>query len=169
MYKQLTSAILHYLLNNHFDSGADMARHFDMTERHIQRIIKEGADAKGGTVALDKAICYCAQHHISLDSLMEEFMNISPDEDQIMEGQPAYTNLRLECPDGLSAVGIDTYHSMLRFIQKVSAKVCPSCKAWCNPWSGRQIIEEKDCYVGHIAQEIIQSLIEFYSEEGVAP
>lgn len=166
MYKQLTSAILHHLLDNHFDSSADMARHFDMTERHMQRIIKDGADAKGGTIALDKAICYCAQHHISLDGIMEEFMHSPPEDALLMEGQPAYMNLRLECPDGLNTEGMETYRSMLCFIQKVSAKVCPCCKTWCNPWSGRQTIEEKDCYVGHIAQEIVRSLSEFYSKEG---
>lgn len=166
MYKQLTSAILRYLLDNHFDSSADMARHFDMTERHMQRIVKEGADAKGGTIALDKAICYCAQRHISLDTIVEECMASSTKEAQSMQGQPAYTNLRLACPEHLPPEGVEMYHAMLRFLQKVSAQVCPACRTWCNPWSGKEVIEGKDCYVGQIAQEIVTSLYEIYGKEG---
>lgn len=78
MYNRLTNYILQYLLENSFDSKADMARQFEMDERSMQRIMKNAETAKGGTVALKKALAYCAQRRIPLGSIIDADLFIFP-------------------------------------------------------------------------------------------
>lgn len=169
MDKQLTAHILRHLLENHFPSKAEMARQFEINERQMQRIMKNLDTTKAGTIALDKALCYCAQQHISLDHMLEDFIAESQGEASekgLTVGQSAFTHLHMSCPKHLKPEGMEVYDSMLSFLRQVSARVCPACKTWCNPWDGKHDAENLDCYIGHIAREIVKDITEVYSEAG---
>ena len=73
MEKGLTSYVLNYLLSTCFDSKADMARQLDMSKRALQRVMNEPQLSKGGSVALVKALCYCARHHVPVDPILREY------------------------------------------------------------------------------------------------
>lgn len=169
MYNRLTSYILQYLLDNSFDSKADMARQFEMDERNMQRIMKNAETAKGGTVALKKALAYCAQRRIPLGSIIDAFMEgemNSAVSERAAHGREAFMNLRITRPDHLTAEGVEMFDSMQLFVRKASVKICPYCKVWCNPWSGRYDVNEQHCYIGRIACEISRDVAEYYTKEG---
>ena len=65
--------MLNYLLSTCFDSKADMARQLDMSKRALQRVMNEPQLSKGGSVALVKALCYCARHHVPVDPILREY------------------------------------------------------------------------------------------------
>lgn len=169
MYNRLTKYILQYLLENSFDSKADMARQFEMNERNMQRIMKNAENAKGGTIALKKALAYCAQRHIPLGSIIDSFMEGEMDataSKRAAHGRQAYMNLRITRPERLTDEGAEMFDSMLLFVRKASVKICPYCMVWCNPWSGRYDVNEQHCYIGRIACEISRDVAEYYTEEG---
>lgn len=58
--------------------------------------------------------------------------------------------------------------AMLVFLRKASSHVCPSCRVWCNPWAGKHAVEDRDCYIGHMAREIRRDIAEFYTQEGAS-
>lgn len=157
MDKQITGHVMRRLLKTHFVSKADMARQLGIQPRTIQRAFEHLDGAKAGTIVLDKAICYCAIHHISLDSILDSF-----ESDANREGNPmyddketqAYQRLLLKQPANLTPDGVAMYESMLRFLRMASAHVCPGCKTWCNPWSGERFAEDMSCFIGHMAREI---------------
>ncbi len=169
MDKKLTAHILRHLLNNYFQSKAEMARQFDINERQMQRIMKNLDHAKAGTIALDKAICYCAQQNISLDRILMDFkggVHIDAIPVELSISDEAYSHLRLHHPEGLTQTGEDVYRSMLYFLQLASAKMCPCCRTWCNPWDGKHSAENMECYIGHLAREIVRDIAQLYTEEG---
>lgn len=174
MDNRLTSFILQYLLENSFESKAEMARQFEMDERYIQKLLKNAKNAKGGTIALQKALVYCVQRHIPISNIIDAFVDEETEEgsdtaQRAAHGRQAYMNLRIVRPERLTKEGLETFESMLLFIRKASVKVCPYCKMWCNPWGGRFDVNERDCYVGHLAREISRDVAEFYTEEGEEP
>lgn len=166
MDKQITGHVMRHLLETQFENKSDMARQLGIPVRTIQRVFENLDNAKVGTIALDKAICYCALHHISLDSILDRFDREGKSVISNEEKQQAYKHLVIQQPENLTAVGIEMYESMLRFLQTASAHVCPNCKKWCNPWSGERFAEEKNCYIGHMAREIRRDLSEIYGGNG---
>ena len=169
MDNELTSCVLLYLLENSFDSKADMARQFDMDERYIQRLIKNVENTKGATLALQKALAYCIEKHIPIGNILDALAE-AEDEPTISEraahGRLAYMNLRVMRPENMTPEGVEVYESMLLFVRKASVKVCPYCKTWCNPWHGRFYVNEQKCYIGHIANEICRSVTQLYTRAG---
>lgn len=174
MEKELTSYLLHYLLENCFESKADMARKLDMNKRVLQRILNDAEHAKGGTITLDKALCYCARHGIPLDHVLTNFFVRKKDSTTETEGsmklqserttEAAYTHLALLMPDSLSPEGAEVFHSMLQFIQQASAHICPNCTTWCNPWDGSDKLTGGACYLARMAQYISKDVAELYGE-----
>jgi len=169
MEKRITAHVLRYLLHNRFKSKADMARQLGIQQRTIEKVFKNLDVAKAGTIAFEKAISYCAKHHISVDSILEEFVADEEGDANMVSGDGrAYDRLRLTKPDNLTAEGEDIFTSMLIFLRKASGHVCPACLTWCNPWDGRRAVEEMDCYIGHMAREIRRDVAEFYTQEGAS-
>lgn len=74
MDRRLTAYVLKYLLEHRFESKAEMARQLGMRQRTIEKVFANLDVAKAGTIAFDKAIYYCAENHISLDSILESFI-----------------------------------------------------------------------------------------------
>ena len=169
MDNELTSYILQYLLENKFESKAEMARQFDMDERYIQRMTKNAENSKGGTIALQKALAYCIKNRIPIGNILDSFSGQSDNSiasERAAHGCLAYLNLRIIRPENMTPNGIEVYNSMLLFIQKASVKVCPYCKTWCNPWDGKFHVNEQKCYIGHIANEVCRSISELYTQDG---
>lgn len=167
MDRRITAYVLRYLLEHRFESKAYMARQLGMQQRTIEKVFENLDVAKAGTVAFDKAISYCAQNHISLDLILEGFMEETEGgENMVGAAQEAYNRLRMSKPDTLSADGEDVFASMMRFLRKASAHICPACKTWCNPWAGKLRAEQMDCCIGHMAREIIRNIKEFYTKKG---
>lgn len=168
MDKQITGHVLRYLLDHCFESKSDMARQLDIQQRTIQRVFENLDTAKAGTIALDKALSYCVRHHVSLDGMLGGVAPIiHGEENKAMDNskkQQAFAQLRLGQPENLTATGIEMYDSMLRFLQKTSALVCPNCETWCNPWDGKHFAEKLECYIGHMAREILSDIAELYAE-----
>lgn len=168
MEKQLTAHLLRTLLDDHFDNKSDMARKLGVEQRAMQNVLQRLDYAKGGTIVLDKALLYCAQNHISLDRIVDSFSQ------PLFEGgegnmpqqahkQEAYNQLHVTKPDGLTPEGVEMYESMLDFVRRSSALVCPTCKTWCNPWSGEAHVEQSDCYIGHIIKVMIAEICDLYT------
>ena len=181
--KKLTIYILKYLLKHHFKNKVDMARRLDIDQRALQKMFRNINDAKAGTFVLDKVIFYCAKNRISLDMIIMNYVKDNKgafDMDQIsnrskdksnepnLTEHPAYTNLRMKKLENLNATGQEMYESMLQFLQHASAHVCPQCHSWCNPWNGNHDADEKDCYIGGMAREIVDSIAELYTETEVS-
>ena len=93
MEKGLTSYVLNYLLSTCFDSKADMARQLDMSKRALQRVMNEPQLSKGGSVALVKALCYCARHHVPVDPILREYAEHDTDEQKDLIYDPSTVNL----------------------------------------------------------------------------
>ena len=93
MEKGLTSYVLNYLLNTCFDSKADMARQLDMSKRALQRVMNEPQLSKGGSVALVKALCYCARHHVPVDPILHEYAAHDTNEQKDFIYDPSTVNL----------------------------------------------------------------------------
>lgn len=166
MDKRVTGHVLRYLLENRFGSKAEMARQLGVQQRTLEKVLVNLELAKAGTIAFDKAIHYCAQNHISLDSILEDFVrDTEVSTGAVNADQQAYTRLALNKPHDLTAEGEDTFASMLSFMRQASAYVCPNCRTWCNPWDGKHSAERMDCYIGHIAREIVKDVAEFYTKE----
>ncbi len=167
MDRRLTAYVLRYLLEHRFESKAEMARQLGMRQRTIEKVFENLDVVKAGTIAFDKAIYYCAENHISLDSILEGFieeMENGADRDEM--NQQAFNKLRLTKPLNLTADGEEVYASMLQFLRKASARVCPNCKTWCNPWDGKRYADQINCFIGHMAHEIIKDISEFHTQEG---
>ena len=135
MDRRLTAYVLKYLLEHRFESKAEMARQLGMRQRTIEKVFANLDVAKAGTIAFDKAIYYCAENHISLDSILESFIEEMKDGVATNEtNQQAFNKLRMTKPLSLTTDGEEVYASMLLFLRKTSAHTCPVCKTWCNPW-----------------------------------
>ncbi|MFR1990749.1 MAG: hypothetical protein ACLS3C_12120 [Oscillospiraceae bacterium] len=108
MEKGLTSYVLNYLLSTCFDSKADMARQLDMSKRALQRVMNEPQLSKGGSVALVKALCYCARHHVPVDPILREYAARDTDEQKDLILRPQYRQSRsLHPPDPSHAGAFD--------------------------------------------------------------
>lgn len=166
MEKQITAHVLRYLLEHRFESKAEMARQLDIQQRTFEKVFENLDVAKGGTIALDKALSYCARCHVSLDSILESVACASQGSDvQTSYSVSACNRLMVVKPKGLTKEGEQAFESMVRFLRQASARVCPACHMWCNPWDGKHPAEERDCYIGHMAQEIRRDVLEFYAQE----
>lgn len=169
MDRLITSHVLRYLLEHQFKNKSDMARQLDLQLRTIQKVFENIDNPKAGTIALDKAIGYCARHNISLDEILHSYDAERYGEKEAMsvetQSMKAYARLRLDRPPNLSEEGERMFDSMLRFLQRSSAQVCPYCETWCNPWSGRRSLYNPNCYIGHMALEIQQNVAEVYGEK----
>ena len=93
MEKGLTSYVLNYLLSTCFDSKADMARQLDMSKRALQRVMNEPQLSKGGSVALVKALCYCARHRVPVDPILREYAAHDTNEQKDFIYDPSTVNL----------------------------------------------------------------------------
>ena len=76
----------------------------------------------------------------------------------------AYTRLTLPMPEHLTAEGAEVFASMLRFLQRASAHICPNCMAWCNPWDGTARFAEGSCYLARMARCICREVVSLYTE-----
>lgn len=165
MDRRVTAFLLRYLLEHRFESKADMARQLDIQPRTLEKVFENLDRAKAGSVAFDKAIYYCAKNHISLDNILGNFMShfddVHPD---VASGMEAFRRLSLSEIEGLSKEGREIYASMLDFLQTASTYICPSCKTWCDPWNGNVYVEQLNCCIGHMAQEIIRDISELYTK-----
>lgn len=157
MDRRLTAYVLRYLLEHRFESKAEMARQLGMQQRTIEKVFENLDVAKAGTVAFDKAIYYCAENHISLDMILEDFIK-EVDNGMILDEKDrmAFNRMQMRKPLNLTADGEKIYASMLQFLRKASVCICPSCKTWCNPWDGKRYADQVDCFIGHMAREIIK-------------
>lgn len=167
MDKRVTAYILRYLLENKFSSKADMARKLGIEYRSLLRVFAKLDNAKAGTIVLDKAILYCARYCISIDAILKEFITESRGMEMIRAAKgngAACKRLTVTAPHCLSEEGEGIFCSLVRFLQYVSACVCPCCECWCNPWNADTLVDEKDCYIGTIACSIIKHVSCFYDE-----
>lgn len=165
MDRRLTAYVLKYLLEHRFESKAEMARQLGMRQRTIEKVFANLDVAKAGTVAFDKAIYYCAENHISLDMILEDFIK-EVDNGMILDEKDrmAFNRMQMRKPLNLTADGEKIYASMLQFLRKASVCICPSCKTWCNPWDGKRYADQVDCFIGHMAREIIKDISEFHTQ-----
>lgn len=75
MEKKLTAFFFRYMLKRHFRSMADMSRRLNINTDRMRRLFRTLDDAKGGTIALDKLLLYCAKNAIAVDSILRAFLN----------------------------------------------------------------------------------------------
>ena len=73
MGNKLAAFFLQYLLENIFHSKENMAQRLGVSKRSIQRAINQTASTKGTSMAFELAIGYCVEHHISFDSIIENY------------------------------------------------------------------------------------------------
>lgn len=168
MDKRVTAYILRHLLENQFSSKADMARQLGIEYRSLLRVFANLDNAKAGTIVLDKAILYCARYNISIDAILKEFIIERRGVDMIHEvknSKAACRRLTVAVPHCLSREGREMYESLVRFLQYVSACVCPCCECWCNPWNADTLVNEKDCFIGSTACSIIKHVTCFYDQK----
>lgn len=173
MEKQLTAHLLRTLLSRHFQSKSDMARKLGVGHRAMQKAFQHIDDAKAGTIILDKALFYCAQHRISLDGIVNGFIqNPLEESGENMTGEnqmpEAYNQLCVLLPDHLTSEGMEMFGSMLNFVRRASVHVCPACKTWCNPWDGEPHVEQSNCYIGHIIRVMMEDTRSLYTLGGDA-
>ena len=110
MDRRLTAYVLKYLLEHRFESKAEMARQLGMRQRTIEKVFANLDVAKAGTIAFDKAIYYCAENHISLDSILESFIEEMKDGVATNEtNQQAFNKLRMTKPLSLTTDGEEVY------------------------------------------------------------
>ena len=167
MYRQIRGCVLNFLLENHFDSKAEMARQLDVSLRTVERLFENLDNAKAGSIVFDKAIWYCAKSRIPLDDILERYMNETEGETKMETlSLPAHERLILKKPLALSIEGTDVFDSMQRFLCQSSARICSQCSTWCNPWDGRHDAAKLSCCIGHMAREIVKDVAEFYTAEG---
>ena len=167
MYRQIRGCVLNFLLENHFGSKAEMARQLDVSLRTVERLFENLDNAKAGSIVFDKAIWYCAKSRIPLDGILERYMSEMEGETKMETLRlPAHERLILKKPLALSIEGTDVFASMQRFLCQSSARICSQCTQWCNPWDGKRDATEMDCFIGHMAREIVKDVAEFYTAEG---
>ena len=167
MYRQIRGCVLNFLLENHFGSKAEMARQLDVSLRTVERLFENLDNSKAGSIVFDKAIWYCAKSRIPLDGILERYMNETEGKPKMeVLRLPAHERLILKKPLALSIEGTDVFASMQRFLCQSSARICSQCTTWCNPWDGKREATEMDCFIGHMAREIVKDVAEFYTAEG---
>lgn len=69
MEQRLTTYLLQYLLDHEFKSKEKMARELEISKRVLQRLLNDPDRTKGGSIALEKAICYCVRNNIPIDPI----------------------------------------------------------------------------------------------------
>ena len=164
--RKLTGYILRYLLEHQFSSKSEMARQLGLNLDATRRLLRSLDDTKAGTVALDKAILFCVCHDISLDAILHDFIEENGGIDLMQENCPktaAYQRLRMKKPIGLTRDGEDIYDSLAQFVRGASSQVCPCCEQWCNPRDDECDINEMDCYIGNLADDVFDSVSEMYT------
>lgn len=135
-----------------------MARRLGVSKRSIQRAINQTASAKETSMAFELAIGYCVEHHISFDSIIKSYdQHMLPH--GALEKKAAYQNI-LWSVESVPFQKEEMYRASLRFIQLTSLKLCPECRAWCNPWSGYVDIREKDCFLSFVARTLEKELLD---------
>ena len=165
----ITARVLEFLLKQRFHSKAEMARALGIQQRTLEKVFARLGAAKGSTIALSKALGYCLRNDVLIDSIFHEVTTKDDPSININmhgNGSAAYHRLYLHKPYVLTANGERIFSSMHYFLCCASAKVCPKCGTWCNPWNGKRDVSEIDCFIGHMAREIIKDVAEFYTAEG---
>lgn len=163
----ITARVLEFLLEQRFHSKAEMARALGMQQRTLEKVFARLDAAKGATIALSKALGYCLRNDVLLDPIFHEvMMEGNPSTNMHGNGSAAYHHLYICRPFKLTSDGKRIFSSMHDFLCCASAKVCPKCGTWCNPWDGKRDATEMDCFIGHMAREIIKDVAEFYTTEG---
>ena len=166
MEMKITAYVLLYLLENRFESKAEMARKLGMQKRTLGKVFENLNIAKASTIAFEKAVEYCAENHISLDCILESFLRDTGSGIQVnCLYEEAYKHLNLAQPPGLSAEGEEVFISMLQFLRMASVSVCPRCSRWCDPWSGTRLTNRLDCYIGYMAREITTDTAKYYTRK----
>ncbi len=153
MDKQITGHVMRRLLDTHFESKADMARQLGIQPRTIQRAFEHLDDAKAGTIVLDKAICYCAIHHISLDSILDSF-----ESDAEMEGSPMYEMAQCKLINVLLLKQPEDHTGRIAMYESCSvfwdgSRILSRCKTGAIRGVG-SVLPRTECFIGHMAREI---------------
>lgn len=164
---ELIAYLLHYLHDNHyFRSIEEIAAVFDISKRQIQRLINDTESRKGGSIALSKILQYFGLHHIPFDPVLTEFIGatIRQSDMQEIRTEKPYLRLHLPLPEGLTDEGISAYEYCKEFVGLASAYICPSCRAWCNPWDGTDKLKNQHCFVAQLASALLQSIASTYSQ-----
>lgn len=175
MNNRLAVYLLHYLLENFFITKSEMARQLGLSKRLLQKLLNGSEDTKGGTIALDKALCFCASRQIPLDPVLREFFKNKSEGvttnfmDIHTSSTPdaAYMRLRLPMPAGLGPDGVRVFRTMCSFICQASAHICPNCPTWCNPWDGSEKLAHGACYLARMARYICDDVAAQYVKKEV--
>lgn len=175
MEKELIRFFLQYLLTHHFESKADMARQLDVNSRTIQRTFEmlDNDHAKGGSIVVDKALWFCAQHQFSLDDLFSSYYQAqNPQGKEIIDmihqeesNRPAYSQLTLAKLLGLTEKGEQAYQNALAFVQKASTYLCPHCASWCEPWNTNSNETTQTCLIGHMASVLLADVQNLHTQK----
>ena len=164
---ELTAHLLQYMHDNHyFKNMEEMAEAFGISKRHLQRLINDADNLKGGNIALSKILQYFGRHNIPFDPVLIEFIGNTARQsvtDSIRPEKP-YMRLYLPKPENLTEEGIGAYEYCREFIGLVSSYICPDCRAWCNPWDGADKLQVQDCSVAQLANSLLQSVAASYTK-----
>lgn len=156
---ELTVYLLRYLLENRFfHSKEEMAEIFDVSKRQIQRLMNAHGKTKGGTIALNKIVNYFGLHQIPFDPVLARYLGFDTNQALKNKVLPAYQRIQLHCSGLLDTAGVEAINYCCNFIGMISRYICPSCIAWCDPWSATTQIEQRSCLVAWTAKTLIESI-----------
>lgn len=158
---ELTAYLLRYMHDNHyFRNMEEMAEVFDVSKRHLQRLINHPDTLKGGSIALSKILQYFGKHSIPFDPVLIRFVSdtIRRDETQMTKLDKPYLRMLLPMPENLTEEGMEAYEYCKEFIGRTSSYICPDCSAWCNPWDGTDKLQSQHCFVAQLARSMLQSI-----------
>lgn len=168
---ELTAHLLCYLYDHHFfESKADMARTLDISKRQLQRLMNAAEIHKGGSVVLGNVLCYFGRHNIDFDSILLEYLDLSPRpngrpaaNDAVFDEEKAYRRFYMPEPLSLTGEGKAAFMYCLTFMQLLSRYICPGCVQWCNPWDGKNHLRQENCFVMHVARALLHMVVTEYS------
>lgn len=164
---ELTAYLLRYLHDNHyFKSMEEMAEKFDISKRHVQRLVNDAESLKGGSIALSKILQYFGLHNIPFEPILLEFVSktVRRNEASEIQLEKPYLRIKLPQPNDLTAEGLAAYEYCKEFVGIVSSYICPDCRAWCNPWDGTEKVKGQHCFIAQLTNVMLQSVVESYSK-----
>lgn len=165
---ELTAFLLRYLHDNkYFRSMEEMANEFDISRRHVQRLINSADTLKGGSIALSKILQYFGLHRIPFDPILIQFIGdaVRRDEDRMIRLEKPYLRLCLPRPDNLTEEGTSAYEYCREFVGLASSYVCPDCREWCDPWDGTEKMHGRQCFIAQLSRTLLKSVADAYTEE----
>ena len=164
---ELTAYLLRYLHDNqYFKTMEEMAVTFDISKRHIQRLVNDTDNLKGGSIALSKILQYFGKHKIPFDPVLIKFIGdtVKQEEMKRIQLEKPYMRLYIPMPENLTEQGVCAYEYCREFVGLASSYICPACRGWCHPWDGNAKLHAQNCFIAQLTESLLESIVSLYTK-----